>query len=309
MQLTDTLLMVRPAQFGYNAETAVSNAFQSVPEGSGEAINAQAQKEFDDFVDLLQSNGITVHVVQDSQHPSKPDAVFPNNWISVNRDGSSVLYPMLSEARRLERQQPIIDVVQGLTGQSEVYDWSHFEAENHYLEGTGSMVLDHVNKRLYACRSARTHECVVTQWAATFNYQPIIFDAIDRNGVPVYHTNVLMSIGEEFLVICLEAIPSAAQRKWLINHFNDTPHMVIPITLEQMESFAGNILQLRNANDERLIVLSQAAYNSLGEVQLNRLYGHGKLLVAELSTIERYGGGSARCMMAELFGVPSAVTQ
>lgn len=301
MQITDTLLMVRPAQFGFNAETAISNAFQSAGEASPETINERAQSEFDAFVALLQNHGIEVTVVQDSAEPAKPDAVFPNNWISINSDGSSVLYPMLAEARRLERQPDIVAAVQAQTGNKTVYDWSAHEAEGRFLEGTGSMVLDRTNKRLYACRSVRTNEVVVSKWAATFGYQPIIFDANDSAGMAVYHTNVMMSIGEEFVIMCLEAVPSATDRAWLLEHFNGTPHMVIPITMKQMEQFAGNLLQVRNKQDERFIVLSKTAFAALGEVQINRLRGHGKLLVPDIATIEQHGGGSARCMMAEVF--------
>lgn len=301
MQTTDTLLMIRPASFGFNPETAANNAFQSTQPYDAAAVNAAAQQEFNDMVALLRAHEIHVEVVDDLPEPRKPDAVFPNNWLSILQDGAQVTYPMFAPNRRIERNEQALEAVQKLTGNSTVHDWTAHEAENHFLEGTGSMVLDHEHKRAYACRSPRTCGAMLSMWAATFGYQPVLFDAVDVQGAPIYHTNVVMSIGEEFVVACLEAIPSEVQRRWLVNHFNGTPHMVIPITRAQMQQFAGNMLQVRNRNQQRFIVLSQTAFNSLGEVQLNRLRAHGKLLTPNLQTIETYGGGSARCMMAEVF--------
>ncbi len=299
-QIASTVLMVRPANFGFNPETAESNAFQTSSGIDPDTIKGNALAEFDGFAEQLRNAGIEVIVVEDTAVPIKTDAVFPNNIFSTHEDGRAVLYPMLSKNRRLERQNPIMGALSGY-GITETVDLSGHELEGRFLEGTGSMVLDRENGIVYACTSPRTHPDIVSEFAKLFGCHPAMFEAVDQGGKAIYHTNVMMALGEEFVVICLDAIPDERQRNLLLNLLSETGKEIIEISLAQMERFAGNMLQLRNSKGERFIVLSTTAYNSISEAQIKSLEKHGKLIPADIPAIETCGGGSVRCMLAEVF--------
>ena len=301
-QTTRHILMVRPAHFCFNPETAGSNAFQSEDSllSSGE-ISRRAIEEFDSFVATLRSEGVDVIVAQDTDHPVKPDAVFPNNWVTFHEDGTVVTYPMLSAARRLERRE---DVLQSLAERFEIKRHIHLEAyeqQGKILEGTGSMIIDRPNALVYACVSPRTNPELLAEFAQLMGYQPVLFKAVDAEGMDIYHTNVMMALGETFVVICRHSISSENEWRELSRHFEKTGKEVIEITLPQMMSFAGNMLQIRGKDDERLLVMSSEAYGSLEESQVETLERHTRILHHPIPTIEKFGGGSVRCMMAEVF--------
>lgn len=291
--------MVRPAAFGSNTETLASNKFQSELDITDANENARA--EFDAFVDTLRKNNIDVTVIDDTTSPVKPDAIFPNNWFSVHHNGQCYLYPMLAENRRLEKRPEIINTLQEKFKITNITDLSKFEADNLFLEGTGSVVFDHVAKLAYACISQRTHAELLERLAVELGYAPVVFDAVDQNGYAIYHTNVLMCIGTGFVVICLDAIPDAAQKEKLKTLFKETGLEIIAISLPQMNQFAGNMLEVQNSEHQHFIVMSQTAYDSLEMHQVERLKTFGSLLPVSIPTIETLGGGSARCMMAEVF--------
>jgi hypothetical protein len=302
MQTTDTLLMVRPANFGYNAQTATNNSFQNAAEvaKSGE-IREAAQAEFDNFVERLRERNVNVIVVEDTATPIKPDAIFPNNWMSYHEDGSVFLYPMYAPNRRIERRK---DIIQGLKEQfvvGKVHDLSGSEALNIFLEGTGSMILDRVNGLCYACISQRTDANLLEDFCGKIGYSPIIFHADDRNGDAIYHTNVVMAIGETFVVMCLEAVRDEAEKAALLSWFANTEKDFIEISMSQLEQFAGNMLQVSNTDGETFLVMSEQAFMSLTDAQIQQIQEHTEILYAPIYTIEKYGGGSARCMMAEVF--------
>lgn len=301
-QLTQHIMMVRPASFGYNAETAVNNAFQSNDTSiSNEDVANRAVAEFDSFVNLLKEKGILVHVIEDDKEPSKPDAIFPNNWISFHEDGTVITYPMFAKVRRLERNDHYIDL---LEHDFWIVDHIHLEEaeeDNIFLEGTGSMVFDRVNRIAYACLSPRTDKDLFEDFCKLTGYEPVSFTSVDENDQLVYHTNVMMAMGESFVVICLESIKDESERTLLKNKFIETNKEIIEISLEQMNSFAGNMLQVQSQSGNTYLVMSQTAYNSLDQDQINRLKSHTELLVPGIDTIEKYGGGSVRCMMAEIF--------
>ena len=300
-QITNTLMMVRPANFGFNTETAESNAFQvNDTQLNSTQIKALAVKEFDEFVNRLRKVGIHVIVVEDSHEPAKTDAVFPNNWISFHEDGTIITYPMLSEVRRLERRPQIINQV-GETHQiNRQIAYEEYENQARFLEGTGSLILDRPNKIAYACRSERTNKMVLEQFCEEMGYTAVLFDAVDGMQMPIYHTNVMMAVGKDFVVICMGSIPSPTDRTQLLNTFSMTGKTVIEITLVQMMHFAGNMLQVQGKEKDYL-VMSEQAYQSLNEPQIEQIKSHTNILYSPLKTIETYGGGSARCMMAEVF--------
>ena len=294
--------MVRPAAFAYNAQTATNNSFQtSAAATEYERIRQYAQAEFDEMVLKLQHAGVNVVVIADTDAPQKPDAVFPNNWFSTHADGGVFLYPMYAENRRLERRADIIEQLEHQFDVEGVTDLS--DAENHavYLEGTGSMILDRPNRLVYACLSPRTDMGLLSTFCQKTGYKMIPFMAYDRAGSPVYHTNVVMALGETFAVICLDTIRDVADRNEVVASLTRTGKTIVDISLEQMENFAGNMLQVRGASGFTFLVMSQRAYNALTETQKSVLTQHTNLLFAPLATIETYGGGSARCMMAEIF--------
>lgn len=302
-QITSHILMVRPAHFAFNDETARNNAFQTKGKGTSPAdVRKQARKEFDAMVKCLRAEGVQVVVCPDSYTPRKPDAVFPNNWLSFHQEGILVTYPMFAPNRRKERRRRIIDLVlqEGFESKKRINLEFHEKIEQ-FLEGTGSIVFDHPNQLAYACISDRTHAPLLKSLCQQLNYTPVTFQATDKKGIPVYHTNVLMCVGESFALICMDALPNKEERNLLENHFKTTNKEVIKISLPQMESFAGNMLQICSSNGERLLVMSDQAYTILTNKQIKKLESHSRILHPALYTIEKYGGGSARCMMAEIF--------
>ncbi len=301
-QLTSRVLMIRPARFESNPLTAASNRFQGKSAASPAEQHESALREFDGLVEALRAAGVDVVVVEDTPEPHTPDSIFPNNWISMHADGRVVLYPMEAENRRTERRSDIIEHLHDTIGLqvTEVVDLTAHEEEGHYLEGTGSMVLDRVNRIAYACLSSRTHFDALGDFAQRMGYEVVAFDAVDSEGVPIYHTNVLMNIGEELAVICDEAIPREEQREAVLARLRDTGHDVISLSYEQLNAFAGNMLELRNADGERVIAMSEQAYQSLSEAQRERFAANGRIVSAPIDNIEQSAGGSVRCMLAEV---------
>ncbi len=291
--------MIRPVLFGYNAQTAVNNEFQ-VAGHDGQA-QQKAQEEFDGFVQVLHNSGVDVTVVNDTPEPHTPDSIFPNNWISFHADGTVCLYPMFAENRRQERKPHVIEKIQERFIIEQTYDLTHYERDNKFLEGTGSMVLDRDLKIAYACLSPRTDRAVLEEWCRALDFQPIVFDAVGSTGQPVYHTNVVMCVADRYIVLCLDAVPNEAEKELLRNTIDQSGKELITITLEQMNKFAGNMLQVATIPGETLLVMSSQAYHALAPEQLNRLRSYNRIIHAPLSTIETNGGGSARCMMAEVF--------
>ncbi len=295
--------MIRPSSFGYNSETAENNTFQSRPE-QGEETNIadKAKKEFDDFVELLRREGIDVTVVKDNSEPRKPDAVFPNNWISFHSDGTVVTYPMFSGLRRNERRDDIIDQIDLKFEISNRLHFESFEKSRQYLEGTGSMVLDRSYKIAYACISDRTHRELLEKWCHKMDFTPHTFYA-ESNGKPIYHTNVMMAIASKVAVICLECVPGHTECLALKESLAEN-HTVVEITEEQVQSFAGNMLALKNRKGEELMVMSARALTSLTEEQKKEIEKYCRIISAPINTIEDIGGGSVRCMIAEIFLPP-----
>jgi hypothetical protein len=305
--------MIEPQTFGYNPDTALTNAFQRPEaESPGAATRAAgaalARQEFAKLKQALTSEGVSVCAVADTAEPAKPDAVFPNNWLSFHEDGTLVLYPMQSASRRPERRQEVIDaVIERLHFKvSHLLDLTHFEGEGMFLEGTGSLVLDHRERVAYACASQRTHPALVAEWARELRYEPVIFEAADRSGVPLYHTNVLMCIGERFAVVGAEAI-AAADRERVLGRLRASGRETLEIGQEEIAQFAGNMLELGTwdeaLGDSRVLVMSEAARRALDPEQYRRLSGStDAVLAVPIPTIERLGGGSVRCMLAEVFG-------
>jgi len=301
MQTTDTVLMIRPVRFAYNAQTATTNTFQNNVTIDAEATQKQALVEFDGFVQTLQENGINVIQVFDTLEPHKPDSIFPNNWVSFHEGGTVVLYPMLTENRRWERRRSILDLIrQGFEVHNEI-DLAHYEEDNKFLEGTGSMILDRENKICYACISPRTDNEVLADFAAKLDYSIVSFTAVDAKGIQIYHTNVLMCVGKTYCVICLDTVKDAGERAKLSQFLINSDKEIIEISLEQMNQFAGNMLELHNAKGENLLIMSEQAYKSLSKEQLIRIQQHARIIHVPIYTIEANGGGSARCMLAEVF--------
>ena len=303
LQNTAHLLMIRPAQFSYNAETATNNAFQNkMQKENAKDVRKKAIKEFDAFVKKLREAGIVVNVVKDSHNPPKPDAVFPNNWVSFHQEGFIMLYPMMAESRRKERRMKVIEELEEMGYKvGEKHRLEYFEKVDIFLEGTGSMIFDHVHRLVYACLSPRTHERLLDEVEKILGYKKVVFHSTDQNGQDIYHTNVMMALGAKYVVICMESIKDAEERVMLLAHFEQTGKEVIEISLEQMNSFAGNMLEVLNERGESHLIMSEQAYKSLKSAQIGQIEKYSKILHSPLYTIERYGGGSARCMMAEVF--------
>jgi len=301
MHITSTVLMVRPAAFGYNRETARDNFFQVNMDMPADKIQEQALSEFDNMVKTLRKNGIEVILFEYDHHPPTPDAVFPNNWLSTSPEGKIYVYPLYAPNRRPEKRDDILQELAAAFKVNDVQDWSEFEAEGRFLEGTGSMIMDHENKLIYAAISERTNLSVLEKFSATNGYQAMVFLATDREGRPVYHTNVVMSLGERFCVLCEEAIDEEWELIAIRQLLESTGHMIISITRDQMHRFAGNMLELKNAKDEHILVLSRDAHDSLRKEQKEMLEAFAKLLPIGVPTIEKVEGGSVRCMMAEIF--------
>lgn len=294
--------MIRPARFESNPHTAESNKFQGKNLSSPAQQQADAEKEFDGLRAALEANGIQVINIDDTDEPHTPDSIFPNNWISFHADGTVVLYPMEAPNRRTERRADIIEKLSDEFGFQvrEILDLSAHEDDGQYLEGTGSLVLDRVHRIAYACLSSRTHLDALGDFAQRMNYKVVAFDAVDRDGAAIYHTNVLMNVGEELAVICDEAIPRPEQRKAVLKSLSDTGHAVISLSFDQMEAFAGNMLELRSKSGDRVIAMSDQARRSLDQSQLDRIAANAKIVSAPIDKIESSAGGSVRCMLAEV---------
>jgi hypothetical protein len=301
-QSAGAVLMVRPARFGCNPQTAPSNAFQAKPGARvGQDLQGVALREFHGLAEGLERAGVEVHIAPDSEQPPKPDALFPNNWVSFHHDGTVTLYPMLAPNRRLERRDEVLEqvVLSGGFRVSRTVDLTHRESEDKYLEGTGSVVLDRVHRIAYACSSPRTDLDVLGEFAQQLDYDLMTFDAADAGGTAVYHTNVLMAIGTGFAVVCSESIVSDAHRAAVLSKLRSTGHTIVEITLAQMAQFAANVLELA-APGGKLIALSTTALRSLSTAQRRALESCALLVPAEIPTIERIGGGGVRCMLAEI---------
>lgn len=298
MQTTSRILMIRPVNFSFNSETAVNNAFQVA--GQDEAAQQRALVEFENFVTLLKQEGVDVTVVNDTPYPFTPDSIFPNNWISFHNDGTVCLYPMYAANRRLERKPAVLDNLSQAFEITDKIDLSGFENRNLFLEGTGSMVLDREAKIAYACLSPRTNIEVLNSFCELTGYHPVVFNAVDDKGNAIYHTNVMMCVGDSFVVIALSTISDPDERASVLKAINDTGKEVVDISIDQMNHFAGNMLQLNNRNNEKLLVMSSQAYNALTDDQRKLLSRWSKLIHSPLHTIETNGGGSARCMIAEV---------
>ncbi|MCB0471777.1 MAG: amidinotransferase [Flavobacteriaceae bacterium] len=305
-QITDTILMVRPVNFRMNEQTAVNNYYQRVLSNiTPDTVQARALQEFDGFVEKLQKAGIHVLVIEDTETPDTPDSIFPNNWISFHESGDVALYPMFAENRRPERREEVLEMIEaaGFVIHNMV-DYTSAEDENIFLEGTGSLILDRKHGVAYCALSPRADEELFIEFCEDFEYTPVVFTAyqtVNGQRLPIYHTNVMMCLGDTFAVICLDCIDDKSERKNVLKHLKDTGKEVIAITEDQVNSFAGNMLQLKNREGKKFIIMSNAAYQSLSREQVQKLQKHGELLYSSLDTIEACGGGSARCMMAEVF--------
>ena len=298
-QKASEILMIRPVKFGFNLQTAESNSFQqSESSMNSEMIQNDALGEFEAFAEELRANGIEVIIFEDTPAPHTPDSIFPNNWISFHENNSIVLYPMLAENRRQERRPDIIEQLKKTN--SSIIDLSFYENEQLFLEGTGSIVFDYGNKIAYANLSSRTDKQLLTELCNRLNYTSITFKAVDKSGKDIYHTNVLMCIGEGFAILCDDCIRDKSELESILNSLKKTGHEIISIRYDQMNSFAGNMYQLFNNKHESFIVMSEQAMKSLDQEQINKLEQYGTLLHSPLYTIEKYGGGSARCMIAEV---------
>lgn len=304
-QTTNTILMIRPVRFRMNEQTAVNNYFQEDLDLRNSEINKKAQLEFDSFVQKLREIGVNVIVVDDNLLNDTPDSIFPNNWVSFHENGDVGLYPMFAENRRKERRDDVLVRLEqeGFVIKNTV-DYSSAEEEQLFLEGTGSIALDRVNRKAYCALSARADEDLFIEFCEDFDYFPVIFTAyqtVEDARLPIYHTNVMMCIAETFAIICLDSIDDKKERKQVVEHLKKDGKEIIEITQEQVYHFAGNMLQVRGANEKRYLVMSQAAHKCLTSMQIAKISMHCDILFSDLETIETCGGGSARCMMAEVF--------
>ncbi|WP_291127707.1 citrulline utilization hydrolase CtlX [Flavobacterium sp. UBA7682] len=305
-QTTNSILMIRPVAFRMNEQTAVNNYYQKVLDGlSPETVNAKAQAEFDAFVNKLRKVGVNVVVVEDTLEPNTPDSIFPNNWISFHENGDVVLYPMFAENRRAERREDILDILEDDGFEiNEIMDYTLAEEDNVFLEGTGSLLLDRENGKAYCALSPRADEELMIEFCEDFEFTPVIFEAFQTvNGERklIYHTNVMMTLGDTFAVICADCIDDKKERKMVLDSLRGDDKEVILITEDQVNNFAGNMLEVKGKNDERFLVMSESAYKSLTKKQIAQLEAHVEIIHSSLDTIEACGGGSARCMMAEIF--------
>lgn len=304
-QITNTVMMVRPVAFRMNEETAVNNFFQEDIQLQNEEINRKAQEEFDAFVDLLTNAGVQTVVVNDDAALDTPDSIFPNNWVSFHDDGTAVIYPMFAVNRRRERRMEFFEELEKRGFKiKDVLDYTSAEEEEVFLEGTGSMILDRVNQKAYCSLSPRADEELFIEFCEDMEFTPVIFTAyqdVDGKRKPIYHTNVMMCLAEEFAVICLDTIDDKTEKKNVLRHLKEDGKEVIEISEQQVHEFAGNMLQVRGAADKKYLVMSKTAYNSLTENQIKRIEKYCEILSADISTIETCGGGSTRCMLAEVF--------
>ncbi|WP_312760897.1 citrulline utilization hydrolase CtlX [Epilithonimonas sp.] len=301
MQTTDTVLMIEPVAFGFNEQTAVNNYFQVQQEGN---VQDEALKEFNSFVEKLRAKGINVITIKDTLEPKTPDSIFPNNWVSFHRDGKVVLYPMFAENRRLERRNDILDQIKEQFEVTEVIDYSGAEKDNKFLEGTGSMIFDHDNKIAYGSVSLRLDEDLFRKFCSEFGFKPVVFHSYQTSGeerLPIYHTNVMMCVADKFVVICLDCIDDELEREKVVETIKNSGKELIEISENQMQNFAGNMLQVQNNSGEKFLVMSQSAYKSLKPEQVSAIEKYSEIIYSDLEVIETNGGGSARCMLAEVF--------
>lgn len=305
MQLTQHILMIRPAQFRMNEQTVINNYFQISPALPPADVINKAQEEFDNFVDVLMAKGVQVTVVQDTEDPDTPDALFPNNWVSFHADGTVALYPMFAENRRLERREAILELLEeGGFIIDQVMDYTTAEDAGIFLEGTGSLILDRVHNKAYCALSTRADEELFIEFCEDFEYTPVIFKAFQTVGqkrLSIYHTNVMMCLAESFAVICLDSIDNTKECKAVLAHLKEDGKEIIAISEDQMHHFAGNMLQVLGDNNTPYLVMSTSAFKSLNSNQLVKIAQHCEIIHSDLHTIETAGGGSARCMMAEVF--------
>ncbi|WP_031425997.1 citrulline utilization hydrolase CtlX [Flavimarina sp. Hel_I_48] len=304
-QATGTIVMVRPVAFRMNEQTAVNNYFQEDLKVKNAEINRKAQAEFDAMVNKLKDAGIEVLVLNDDLAEDTPDSIFPNNWVSTHANGDIAIYPMYAENRRRERRDAFFILLEEHDFEiKNIVDYTKAEEEGIFLEGTGSIVLDRANEKAYCALSARADEELFIEYCEEFEYFPVVFNAFQTKNekrLPIYHTNVMMCVAEDFCVICLECIDDKKERKNVVQHLKDSGKEIIAITEKQLELFAGNMLQLMNEKGEKILAMSQSAHNSLSSEQISRIEKYCKILSSDLTTIETCGGGSARCMMAEIF--------
>ena len=303
-QATNSILMIRPINFGYNEETAQDNHYQ-IKESTHKNVNERAQKEFDNMVFNLRQNGVSVHVFQDDENEYTPDSIFPNNWVSFHENGDVGLYPMCAENRRMERRPEVLDFLEneGFTI-SNIVDYSSAESENKFLEGTGSMILDRENRLAYCSISNRSNEDLFIEFCEDFEFTPIIFNSFQTVGnkrLPIYHTNVMMCVTTDYVIVCLDSIDDKKQRKNVSSFIKESGKKLIEISENQVESFAGNMLELVNDKGESILVMSKSAEDSLNENQKNIITKYSRIISSDINTIETCGGGSTRCMMAEIF--------
>lgn len=305
MQITNTILMIRPVSFRMNEQTAVNNYFMEDIDLKNQEINKKAQEEFDAFVVELRNKGVNVIVVQDTKEPDTPDSIFPNNWISFHANGTVGVYPMFAENRRNERRDDIFDILESNGFKiNDVIDYTSAEEEELFLEGTGSILIDRVNKKAYCALSERADEELFIEFCEDFDFFPVIFTAnqsVDGKRLPIYHTNVMMALAENFVIICADSIDDKKEKKNVLDHLKKDGKEIITITEQQMHHFAGNMLQVLGSEDKRYMVMSSAAFHSLTKEQITKIENHCSILHSSLHTIETCGGGSARCMMAEVF--------
>jgi len=306
LQTTNSILMIRPVAFRMNEQTAVNNYYQKVLDGLSPAtVNAKAQQEFDTFVTKLRMVGVHVIVVDDTLNPDTPDSIFPNNWISFHESGDVVLYPMFAENRRAERREDILDILEdnGFVI-NEIMDYTSAEADGFFLEGTGSIILDRENGKAYCALSPRADEELFIEFCEDFEYSPVIFEAfqtVNDERKLIYHTNVMMCIGDTFAVVCADCIDDKKERKMVLDSLKGDEKEIILITEDQVNTFAGNMLEVKGSDDRRYLIMSSSAHQSLTKKQIAQLEEHVTILSSSLDTIEACGGGSARCMMAEIF--------
>ncbi|GAA0764037.1 citrulline utilization hydrolase CtlX [Psychroflexus lacisalsi] len=303
-QITDTLVMIRPVIFRMNEETAVNNYFQKSTSDLKATVNKKAQDEFDAFVDKLKAVGVNIIVIDDIASQDTPDSIFPNNWVSFHENGDVALYPMFAKNRRKERREDVFERIEAEGHLIRNFvDYTSAEMENVFLEGTGSLILDRENRKAYCALSPRADEDLVIEFCEDFEYTPIIFKAHQTHEgerLLIYHTNVMMCVAQEFAVICLDTIDDKKERKLVADSLTQDGKEIITISEEQMNNFAGNMLQVQG-KEAKYTVMSQAAYNSLTDKQIQAIEKYSKILSSDLSTIETHGGGSARCMLAEVF--------
>lgn len=300
-QVADTILMIRPASFGFNLETATSNAFQGSVPMSEHQVQVKAVEEFDAFIALLNSNNINVVVIEDTPYPIKPDAIFPNNWFATLQDGTVAVFPMQAANRRVEVRTDLVQTIKDNFTVTNVEDWTIYDTENTFLEGTGSMIIDHVNKIIYACLSPRTDKNLLQKFADAHSHSVVAFLATDEKGKEIYHTNVIMHLGTAYAVICLQCIQDETERNYLVQSLTNTGHEIIDITLDQVHHYAGNMLQVQSNDGKLFTLLSQQAFDALTYLQKQQISARTHLLPVDINTIETVGGGSVRCMMAEIF--------